>query len=306
MGYTPNDAVVHAHNIPHLDQSFSKQSNEFSLSMKYLISIVVFPASIGGIGIISIILFLLLLLFRCCCTCIKCGPKKINNNSDEVAHARWALNVNKWRLRILYGFIFFVLCTIFADHLVFFGNSQLNKGVKKTKDSLSILSDTFTTISNIISDISTQVTDINTSISASVCVQNAPGNYATDVTTSLDNVSTYTKGLSKIINGIPGILSNASKQLQHYGIDIKNLVVYIFYAFIFCIAGLHAFGGYSHKAWILKVAIFITVPVVIILTLICTINMIVIVSIVLLFIIILCSFIIHSFTYFLTLCFIRH
>ena len=129
MTYTPNLSVRSAHNIPHLTTSLQPSSNKINFTSEYAMSIVVFPAMLLAIGILSILIFFFLMFFRCCCNCIKCGPKKVDINmmSDE-EYEKWVNNTKKWKNRILIGFLVSLFALVVANHVLFYGNNELNLG----------------------------------------------------------------------------------------------------------------------------------------------------------------------------------
>ena len=232
--------------------------------------------------LLSILIYLFMLLFRCCCTCIKCGPKNVDLNAlNDEEYQAWAANTSKWRNRMLFFFILFLLFSVIAVHVIFYGNQQLTSGVHSTEDALNSLSDIFVGIANTVSDIGVQTSAISTELSASQCVQTLQTydpNFVSP-STYLSPINTYTDSISSMISNIPNTLHDANDSLSYYGIYVKNLVVYIFYAIIMTVSVLFALGGGLHSFYLTKFAMILAIVIVIALTIICSIEMVVVVSV---------------------------
>lgn len=161
--YTPNEAVVAAHNIPHVyangqmatATSFNVSGLlEFSTSSiqegkGWLPGLFTVPFILLALGLISIVLMDLAFMFRCCCRCLKCGPTEEMIQTDP-------LKVVKKRKFIWYWFLFWVFITLIADHALFFGNADMDKAIDSGASSLGRLAGLFKGIKYDVDDMGTQ------------------------------------------------------------------------------------------------------------------------------------------------------
>ena len=161
--YTPNEAVVAAHNIPHVyangqmatATSFNVSGLlEFSTSSiqegkGWLPGLFTVPFILLALGLISIVLMDLAFMFRCCCRCLKCGPTEEMIQTDP-------LKVVKKRKFIWYWFIFWVFITLIADHALFFGNADMDKAIDSGASALGRLAGLFKGIKYDVDDMGTQ------------------------------------------------------------------------------------------------------------------------------------------------------
>jgi hypothetical protein len=71
--YEPRQSVKRMHNMPHLDSNLNAIDNTFDITnTSYILSLVIFPAILGAIGLLTLIGYLIGILFRWCCCCCRC------------------------------------------------------------------------------------------------------------------------------------------------------------------------------------------------------------------------------------------
>ena len=108
--------------------SVSGQSFSTSVAAGYnltnLLSIMIVPAILFILGMLSLLFLNCGLLFRCCCFCCKCLPdfKPETGNEERIKKLKYD------RTTTLVFFYFFCLVAFIADQLSFIGNSNITKG----------------------------------------------------------------------------------------------------------------------------------------------------------------------------------
>lgn len=277
--YQPNLAVRAAHAIPHLSRGFQSQSNTFTVSRNYFESILFLPILCCIVCFAMLLLYLFSMCFRCCFECIRCRPKDIASSPDI---AQYSYNqYEKWRNNVLqsYHIITVIFASVMvllflADHVVFYSDSSITKGVDRVTDALVTLSNTFNTLTSLCNSI---VSDANTMVSLlsqSTCI------YLSyyDINSYLDYLDNAMSTIVNYIENISDYLINARDYILRYGVSAKNLVSYITYSVIFVISILFSLGAILRNGIMAKVAISISIPVIAILAIICTVEMIFIVS----------------------------
>ena len=157
MGYfTPNEAVVDSHSIPHLiydDGRLSEGPNSFDLRAVngsvqnilapsgYLTALVPFPTLITGLGLFSILLFQFCVCLRCCrcCSFLKQAPDQEMITLDPLIVYR--------RKRMLKAFFcFFLFVVLLASHSLWLANKDLDDSIVSMGASVDSLLNIFTTL----------------------------------------------------------------------------------------------------------------------------------------------------------------
>ena len=93
-------------------------------AMTFLLGLVIIPAALFILGILSLFFLNCGLLFRCCCFCCKCLPQFTGEARNEER-----VKVLKFHRRTTLSFFFlFCLLTLLADQLSFIGNVSITSG----------------------------------------------------------------------------------------------------------------------------------------------------------------------------------
>lgn len=108
---------------------------EFEATGEYFASIATMPVAYGVIGGGCILLYALTFLCRCCCPCLKCGPKP---GHETITKSDGSIHYTKDK--VLFGaFYFFVFAVIISAHMVFIGNGPIQNGFEDIDKSMEIL-----------------------------------------------------------------------------------------------------------------------------------------------------------------------
>ena len=132
--YTPSNYVTFGHKF---------SNSKIDLSQSYAQKVLLVPAILCALGILSIIALNLGLLSRCCFQASKCLPKMKGGYTKEYADKMMS---HKKTIFI----VFFVLCffVIAVDQIIFYGGSKLDSGINNAKDSLNSVKDIFVRVDN--------------------------------------------------------------------------------------------------------------------------------------------------------------
>jgi len=151
--YSPNEAVVDAHNIPHLiysSGSLSSGPSEFSTGKNassslnllsptgYFAAIVPFPALVTMVGLFSLILLQFCVFLRCfkCCSWLKSEPSEAQITIDPLFLFR-----KKRLLKCLY--VLFLFVVVLAAHSLWFSNKDLDDAIASMGASVDSLKTIF-------------------------------------------------------------------------------------------------------------------------------------------------------------------
>ena len=126
--YTPQSDVEYAHAIPRFTTAGGMNENtDFNFtsisemtdfsgfgSDDYFTGVMVLPVVLIACGVVALFFYNFLIMCRCCLHCLRCAPSEedINEHPEKVV---------KSRNRVIFFFGFFVLMTILADHLLYYG-----------------------------------------------------------------------------------------------------------------------------------------------------------------------------------------
>ena len=95
-------------------------------AMQFALGLIIIPAVLFILGILSLFFLNCGLLFRCCCFCCKCLPKFMHEVPNEER-----IRQLKFHKRTTLSFFFlFCLLTLLADQLSFIGNVSITRGEK--------------------------------------------------------------------------------------------------------------------------------------------------------------------------------
>ncbi len=105
----------------------------------YALGVVVLPGVLIVAGLVSIFFFNFFLICRCCCSCLKCAPNEVDitENPEKVI---------KSRHRVCFFFFFFLLLMVLADHLLYYGNADIDAGADNLVDAADRLKLIFNSI----------------------------------------------------------------------------------------------------------------------------------------------------------------
>eukprot|EP01038_Epipyxis_sp_PR26KG_P007292 gene7292-9934_t len=245
--YSPSSEVRTCHSIPHLNGQLQKQSptfqSDFDLSTTsgYFASLITLPAIILAVGLFSILLFLLIVWSRCCFTCSKCSPMSLEDARQKTIEdfQAWVRSVNYHRRKILCFFVVFLLAYVFATNTIYFGNRELTRGVRKVADSISDLT---YIIDNLITT-SYQLKSDSVSLQSVIKNGNCLSTASNTLIGYLDDTITAVESVNSTLSDIPNKLNDKRSSFLHFGIFVRELVVYIFYAILMALAILYAFAA---------------------------------------------------------------
>jgi len=273
LGYTANKAVKAGHNIPHLTEKFQLRSNTFEISSDYFISISFIPLIILVVGILSLIIYILSLISRLCFPSCRCDPNLVDvSKLTDQQYNKWAIKSLKRKKTLVVLFIVALFMIIIPDHIILYSNSILTKGIKDTGDSLTLLSNIFDTIATSAQNIEYDLTDIIDVLDYTNC------QYINQtVYDQIDTANSATNSIYKSIHNIAKDIKDSKKTLIKYGVNKKDLVIYIFYAFIMLVGLLFIISIGMRSKSISYVSITIAVPIILLLTIICSAQMIAVV-----------------------------
>lgn len=239
--YKPTESVKTANNIPRFDYtSFSQiEANdfpgEFDLSMPpsdpYIKGLATLPIILMVLGFVSIVLMQLILFLRCCCRCFTCAP-----HEDDIATN--PVKVIKSRNRVFYGFWLFIVIMLISDHLLYFGDADLNSGKDNLVLSLQLLKDVFndikTATSTLVSE-NTDLTDITQQIAAGACNNGNPygaGTEAVAVNTmnaAAESMLTAFTAIDDLVKNLPDQIQTFIDSVEKFGGEYKNIGMYMLY-----------------------------------------------------------------------------
>lgn len=244
--YTPNENVVAAHNMPHLTTNLQKTSNQFlagvvgannTLSggdaLLYLESTVVFPAILGSLGVLSVIIFQIVMCcrwcckrccfktFQCCCKCVKRPPEgsELVEGGIVASPNTGLADVYIAKISIMaIAFAVFLLFVVIADLTALAGLKSIQASFKDFGNALHLLGNIFQHIHDGSSDMQIAGKSITSTLASQTC-HNVSSTFLKsfssgvgDFGTAAGDIASLTSGLPKFFEGIKTTLETTGKQ----------------------------------------------------------------------------------------------
>lgn len=254
MGYEASDQVSSAHNIPHLDFNFNQQSNEFSISMDYLMSLLPLPALVLGICILLVFGYIFAICCACCCR-IFCRCLKCCSYQNEVSDSN-STNIErlKHHARIVRIFIALLIILFIFDFFVWYGGSEITNSFNSFMDGLNDISNFFSQIMTIaVAQISNSDEFTNT-LSSSTCSSYSASSGLSSVTQSISSASSTMKTISSTI---VDAINQTINLIPNYT-SIKNTAVGSLFSIILFIIICFSCALYFSKKWLFRFSIGFT------------------------------------------------
>lgn len=285
--YSPSAEVKMAHDIPRIDyetgglseyDSFNFTSTAEVTGSKgqgYLLGVVTLPIILIVLAILSLFFFNFLICCRFCFKCLRCTPTE----EDIAEHPE---KVVKARNRVIFFFFFFMFLCLFADHLIYYGNEQLDKGAYDLIDAADELNAVFYDLGDSLDWISDNSTLVNNQLESSLCLDdgaNVAGDLATAKTELIDGLSSLTSAidsLSDMIDPMPTQIDRLKDAIEEYMVTNKTVVLFGAYAAIVGLLFLYALGVFMQSELLLVILILASEGVVLVLSILCGIMMIII------------------------------
>lgn len=289
--YTPQSDVEYAHAIPRFTTAGGMNENtDFNFtsisemtdfsgfgSDDYFTGVMVLPVVLIACGVVALFFYNFLIMCRCCLHCLRCAPSEedINEHPEKVV---------KSRNRVIFFFGFFVLLTILADHLLYYGNAQLDTGADDIISGGDQLNDIFADLSNSLSWASANATLVQPMLTTSQCItQLGTNNLYTDIVSGtsalsagLDTLSGAMDSLSDMIDTLPPQVDALTEAVDTYMKGYKTIVLFGCYAVVIAFMILYMIAVFLQSSFIITFTIILSEVVVFVLTLLCGIMMIIV------------------------------
>ena len=237
MGYfTPNEAVVDSHSIPHLiydDGRLSEGPNSFDLRpvngsnssvlspSGYFAALVPFPTIITGLGLFSILLFQFCVCLRCfrCCSILKQAPDQEMITLDPLVVYR-----RKRMLKALY--VFFLFVVVLACHSLWLANKDLDDSIVSMGASVDSLLNIFTTLQHAGEKMETDFDLVYAKIDENSGCYTDPDYLLAQAVLG----KTAASGITSLSSPLVPLLSQGSSQVVDNGQTVKLYLVSALYA----------------------------------------------------------------------------
>lgn len=285
--YSPSNEVKQAHNIPRIDyttggiseyDSFNFTSTSDvtgSKGQNYLMGVVTLPIILIALAIISLFFFNFLICCRFCFRCLRCTPSEedINEHPEKVVKAR---------NRVIFFFFFFMFVCLFADHMIYYGNTQLDLGAYDLIDAADELNDVFYNLGDSLDWTSDNSTLVNNQLDNSACLSDTTyvsGDLATaktDLQSGLSTLTTAIGSLSDMIDPMPTQIDRLKDSIETYMVGYKTYVLFGSYAAIVALMFLYTLGVVLQSECILVILILASEGIVLVMSILCGIMMIII------------------------------
>lgn len=283
--YSPSNEVKQAHNIPRIDytkggiseyDSFNFTSTSEvtgSKGQNYLMGVVTLPIILIGLAVVSLFFFNFLICCRFCCKCLRCAPSEedINEHPEKVVKAR---------NRVIFFFFFFMFVCLFADHMIYYGNTQLDLGAYDLIDAADELNDVFYNLGDSLDWTSGNSTLVNNQLDNSDCLKDTTyvsGDLATAKTDLQSGLTTLTDAigsLSDMIDPMPTQIDRLKDAIEQYMVVYKTYVLFCSYAAIVALMFLYTIGVVLQSECILVILILASEGIVLVMSILCGIMMI--------------------------------
>lgn len=266
--YVASSTVSAGHQIP--------PQQQFSLSYSYATGLLLFPAIIIGLGLLSVFIFLGIMCVRGCyhtfCPCSSCYNMESASTSDLTQR-----KTMHWRS--IYWFFTFVALAFVTNFFVFLANSYLDTGGKQASNSIVQSANLFSSINSNAKSISFDLRNISQSFSTQPCQSywTQEGVYQYFVDECGTGVSAIL-GVTSVVGSVPRSLNDANDALNNKGLYYKNIAVYVLFAVITVSIALLVLAYFVQAKWLLTVAIILSLLMVLLTTLVGSTIMLLVVS----------------------------
>lgn len=217
LGYSPSIEIKDGHYI--------SNSATFDANATYLWAVLLVPGILLAAGILSLIFFNVGLLFRCCLVRCKCAPKTFAPYG--VTPEVWANNVKrrgkKWGISVLA----LSVLVIFTDHVIYYGNDQLNQGVSKVKDTVSSVARIFSDLNSDGNVLSAYGVQMRNALTLSSCSQ-----AKSTIAHYLDTYDAAANSFSATAYSAQSHASGANTLIDTYFVYYRQISVYSLYALV--------------------------------------------------------------------------
>lgn len=297
--YTPSEAVDFFHNsVPRLNvyTMSSMNATEWAFTdlatlqpmdmledkgtplANYSIGLVSLPLIIMIVGISSVIILQLILFFRMCCKCLDGTPtdEEIENREMIIKH----------RNRAVWGFTFFMIVMLLADHALYFPSNDLDEGKDNIVTSLTLLQEIFNDIISYVKGMKIEADELYNHVyqiqnDANVCVDMSSvtqekKDMIQTVLDSSDALKSACTTIIDIVGNVPNLLDTMIKAVNEAGDDSKTYAMYAMYAFILFLNLIFMFGACIASKCVMIFGFIIGEIVCIAATIVCSILMIII------------------------------
>lgn len=278
--YSPSMEVKAAHAVPRFTMSGSiSEDNSWNFTSiadvatgaDYAIAAITLPAVLIVLGLVALFFFNFLICCRCCCRCLKCAPSEddIMSNPEKVI---------KSRHRVIFFFAFFLLLMILADHLLYYGNADIDKGADNLIDASERLSVIFTAIVTQTDIIVSYISDITTILDVTnTCKdyvppfgQPNPAAYGLgNMSLALNVLSSAVGDIGKLAKPVPGQLESMSAFVELYLKTHKQTALFGVYCIAMALAILYIVGTCLASKCILIITVLVSELLVLTLTILC-------------------------------------
>ena len=256
--YAPSGHVETANGIPR-----PGGSNEYGPD--YLPGLIVMPALIMGLGIVSVLVFFLVLCCRGLCSRFSCCQVKQTTN---------AFRHNMIAFVILISFTVFIDCFQY-----FYGFFPLISGFDNVSSSIEDLGDLFQNISTIASNLETAGDGVETSGNLrNICPGNMTDGYFEGMGVLGTVLAAAAGGANNGIEILPPLMYDGR---DYVNLASSQLSIYLTMFFVFIMANLVVFalaGPLCKSKHLLQLMIFVAGILVILLTILCCLEMVLVVS----------------------------
>lgn len=198
--YSASSEVKFAHSF---SQNYEFNSDDLNNIQNVVIKILIAPATIAALGLLSIVGFVFAMLFSCCCKC--CNPfrpmdKVGTENIGDNKNVEFEKNL---RIALLVSIGMFV----FTDIFTLVGSSYINDGFDGYNSTISFIEALFQTLTINFGQIGTLSTDIS---NLSNSMSNCP-----DIGSSLSSINNLLSFSNNIQNALNKVITTI-QQLDSY------------------------------------------------------------------------------------------
>ena len=239
MAYKPSALVRQTHQTPHLSPKLVPRSNEFQLdyssstadirSNTYGESVVVLPALIGALGILSLAIFFLTLCFRCCwkkrCGCAP-DESSLKTATKEDLES-WTHRETTRRDAAKRWFVVFIVLTALVIHAAMYGNAEISTATTSGISEISFFKDTFQALEDQGNTMSDLGLDISSEFAAAQI--SCPAVSATSYQTYIDEYNTAVNDYLNTVSPIAPKMEGLSNMADTYGVTYKDYAMWITY-----------------------------------------------------------------------------
>jgi hypothetical protein len=255
--YLPEVEVQGIHGLPHLN-GFHTVSNDFNITYTtddplhndYVYSLYPFPNYLGSLVFLCFLVFIVSVCSRNCNDTCKCFYKPTAGAPADV--------IDRPPMRaIKFFFVAFLVLICAFDANIIAGSYRMTDGVNLAGDSCDYLEATFTNLNNY----GNRLNDDGVALLYDLNLVEE-GNSTCD-TSQLDELlnTEYFPPVNDFIDSVsdlPDKFSSASDDLNKYGIEIKDIVVWILYALSMSGAVLYTVAAFLKSPRLMKVLIGFT------------------------------------------------